>query len=254
MTAVSTNALTDRTAYNGEMDLSRDDRLRGALHKALSHELPNRMLAIQGLTRLLELDEGERLSPEGKEYVQRLAAAAQRTHLLVKALAEFVRTGRAGELPETVAVPSLLREAVAEVKQLCPGARFEYHFPQTDPCIRVARSALRQVALHLLRNASQAAEPERNPSITVGAREAGSAVEFWVSDNGCGLTPEDRGRLFEPFFRRFGTDGVGLGLFLVRHIVEGWNGSVRVESVPGEGSTFTVTVPSAVSHASGETL
>ncbi len=229
------------------MDPAHNDRLLTALQKALGHELPNRLLAIQGLTRLLDMEHGSSLDGDGKEYMQRLAAAAQRTHVLIKALADLIRLVRSAELPEVLSLPEALREAVAEVKQLCSGAAFEYHFPQTGPCVRVPRLALRQVALHLLRNAAQAALPDRSLRIAVGAREVGPSAEFWVSDNGRGIAAQQQAKLFEPFSGSAAA-GAGLGLFLVRHVIEAWGGVVRAESAPGQGSTFTVTLPSAPSR------
>ena len=72
--------------------------------------------------------------------------------------------------------------------------------------------------------------------------EAGDTVRIRVADNGCGIAPENRKRIFEPFcsMRQGGT---GLGLFLSLNFVRRWGGDIQVESVPGEGSTFEVTLP-----------
>ena len=67
------------------------------MQKALGHELPNQLIAVQGLARLLDT-ETERLSDDGKEYLQRLGAAAQRSHEMVRALADFLRALRAGKI------------------------------------------------------------------------------------------------------------------------------------------------------------
>jgi signal transduction histidine kinase len=217
------------------------ERLLALLQKALGHELPNRLLAIQGLARLLELEEANRLGPEGKDYLQRLAAAGQQTHHLVKALADFIRLVRAADLPETIVLVDALRDAAIEVKPLSPAAVFGYDFQQADLSLRLPRSAFRQVALQLLRNAAQAGAPDRPLHIEVGARDDGAVIAFWVKDNGRGMTPESQARLFEPFIRR--ESGIGLGLSIVRHLVESWNGSLQVESMPTKGSTFTVMVP-----------
>jgi signal transduction histidine kinase len=217
------------------------ERFLTLLQKALAHELPNRLVAIQGLTRLLELEEADKLGTDGKDYLRRLAAAGQQTHVLVKALADFIRIVRTTDVPESLAITDALREAVVEVKPLCPGASIEYDFPKAALNVRLPRSAFRQVAVQLLRNAAQAADPERGLRIEVGAGTNHAAVEFWVNDNGRGLTPEQQARLFEPFVRR--ETGAGLGLILVRHLVESWNGALRIESTAGQGSKFIVTVP-----------
>ena len=86
----------------------RIDHLLALLQKALGHDLPNQLLAIQGLARQLEMDQTERLDDEGKDYLCRLAAAARRTHDEVRGLADLVRAERS-------------------VKALLPGQAVEYH-------------------------------------------------------------------------------------------------------------------------------
>jgi signal transduction histidine kinase len=218
----------------------RSDRLLALLQRALGHELPNRLIAIQGFVQLLSLEEADHLGAEGKEYLQRLTAATQRTAGLIKALAEFVRSARDSEVAETFTLNEALREAVAEVKQLYPQTNIGYDLTEPGPRVRVSRAAFRRVAVHLLRNACQAAAPTRELRIEVGACESPETVEFWVNDNGRGLTSLQLARLHEPFV---GKDGPGLGLTLVRHLVESWGGTVRVQSEPDQGSTFSVSVP-----------
>jgi signal transduction histidine kinase len=86
------------------------------------------------------------------------------------------------------------------------------------------------------------------PQVELGATDLGNGyVRFWVRDNGKGLTPEQQTRLFTPFERleQKSTKGHGLGLSIVRRIVEKLGGEVGVESVVGEGSTFYFTLPAA---------
>jgi signal transduction histidine kinase len=85
------------------------------------------------------------------------------------------------------------------------------------------------------------------PRLSLGATsQTDGQIEFWVQDNGAGLTPEEQTRLFVPFTRlsEAQTEGYGLGLSIVRRIVEKLGGQVGVESVRGEGSRFSFTLPS----------
>src|SRR5205085_1375403 len=79
---------------------ARQERLLAMLQKALGHELPNRLIAVRGLAALLELEDGARLGAEGREYLARLAAEADRAHALVFALAEAVRWQRPAAPPQ----------------------------------------------------------------------------------------------------------------------------------------------------------
>jgi signal transduction histidine kinase len=221
--------------------LERAERLLGCFQKAVNHELPNQIVALRGLMQMLLLEEQERLGPEGRDYLARLGAVAQRLQTLVAGLAELGRSYHDASPAEPVPLHDVAREAAAEVKKLSPAQEIEYHFQEPGPVLRVPCLALRQVLVQLLRNAVRAAVPGRALRIDVGGGPSGPGVEFWVRDNGRGIAAETQRRLFEPFP---GGDGTGLGLFLVRQIVDGWGGSVRAQSEPGGGSVFIITLSS----------
>jgi signal transduction histidine kinase len=219
-----------------------DDQLLALLQKALGHELPNQLIAVQGLARLLDADARDRLGDDGRDYLQRLSAAAQRAHEMVHSLADLIRALRAPRSTLRVPVADVVREAALEVNSLFPDCHFEYHFPQYGPFLTVPVTVLRQVVLHLLRHACQSAASRA--VIETGAREAAAGVEFWVRDDGPGLTADQQQKLFEPFACRDHKGvGFGLGPMLARQIVESWGGSVTVQSEAARGSTFRVSFP-----------
>jgi signal transduction histidine kinase len=228
--------------------LERAERLLAFFRRTLNHDLPNHLVAIQGLLQIVTLEEADRLSPAGREYVQRLVAAAARTHALVRGLAAIGRVGGSLCRAEPIPFAEVAREAIAEVNQLFPARAIEYHLEAALPTLTLPRAPLQQVLVQLLRNAVQAASDRVGPRITVGARATPTLEEFWVADNGRGLSAEQQQQLQE-FFT--GQDklalGGGLGLVLVRQIVEWWGGSLRVQSTPGQGSVFTVTAAAAPS-------
>lgn len=229
--------------------------LLACYQQALGHELPNRLVSLQGLARLLADGEGRHLGPEGREYLGRLADLARQTDRLVRALADIGRLCRDARAGGPTAVEEVAREAAAEVHVLYDGPPIVYDFPQDLPAAAVSRQSLYQVLVQLLRNAVRAVGAGRPPSsfpekagpaagrVQVGARRAAGGVEVWVADDGPGLPPLPPERLFAPFQR--GGDGPGLGLFLVRQVVACWGGCLRVESEPGQGTRFTLLVPHA---------
>ncbi len=107
---------------------------------------------------------------------------------------------------------------------------------------------LEQVFSNPVNNAIKYGRPGVPPAIRIRGRRVGPMVEFAVADNGIGIEPEHFDRIFE-MFRRLHTkdeyDGTGIGLAVVRKIVERHGGTVQVESMPGEGSTFSFTLPAA---------
>jgi signal transduction histidine kinase len=80
-------------------------------------------------------------------------------------------------------------------------------------------------------------------------------VRLSISDTGAGIPPDALPRIFDPFYSRRadGAEGTGLGLTICRAIIERWDGRIEVESTPGEGSTFTITLPRAEARLMGET-
>ena len=213
------------------------ERLVGCFQRALGHEFPNQFVALQGLARLLVEEQGDRLDDEGRSLLLRLADLARRADHLARALADVGRVLRDPGPVEDVALPDLAREAAAEVNLLFSGWSVEYHFPLEASVLPVSRRSLRLVLVHLLRNAVQAGGGRTAP-LEVGSRRTPEGVEWWVQDDGRGLSEIERRNLFECF----GGHGAGLGLFLVRQIVAAWGGAIGVRSAPGEGTTFTVLV------------
>ena len=219
------------------------DRLLAAYQQALGHELPNRLVAIQGLVQMLQLEEADKLGAEGREYLDQLAGLSRRAHEFVRALAEVGQTVRAALSAEPAEIADVAREAGTTVNQLYPHVSIEYHFSNPAPRLRVARPALYQVFVHLLRNAAQGAFGDQPLCIGVGGGNTPEGVEFWVTDGGPGLTETERGRLFDPFAARAkDAGGTGLGMFLVSQIVDAWSGKLDVESTVGKGTTFRVRV------------
>jgi two-component system phosphate regulon sensor histidine kinase PhoR len=224
--------------------LERAERLLACFGKAVGHELPSQLVVVQGLMRVLEDEAADQLAPEMREYLHRLGAVTQRARILVADLAELSRVGRNPQPPEAVNLAEAGPEAVAQVNQLFLGQPMEYHIAEGSPSLIVPAAALHQVLVQLLRHAVATAASDHPLRVEIGARRSGDGIELWVADNGRGLPAESQPHAFEPFARSAGEGDSGLGLFLVRHIVDSWGGTVQFHSAPGQGSTFTIFVRS----------
>jgi signal transduction histidine kinase len=217
---------------------ARLERLLGVLRQGLGHDLANQLVAVRGLASLLETDEAERLSADGRDYLKRLSAAAVRAHALVADLADVARLGRQ-ELAGTADLADAAAEAVASVRATAPRRPVEYQGPGQPLLLAVSASALARVLFLLLRRAVGPPADDRPLHVAVSARVAAGRAEVRVTDDAPALPAEFLGRLFEPF----GPAGEGFDLFVARWLVEGWGGTVRAESEPGRGNVFILTCP-----------
>jgi signal transduction histidine kinase len=250
------------TADRASVALEQAQALLACNQFVLGHELPNRLVVIQAFSRLLMEQYGPALDDEGRTMLERVATSAQRVDELARRLADIGRLCReldAEAPPETAgprlrtALAEVAREAVAEVNLMFTGQPVEYHLEEELPVLFVARRALHQVLVQLLRNAAQASVPARPLRVEVGAASGAAGPEFWVRDNGRGLPEDQAQRLFGAFSSHgpvgglpaSTTGGQGLGLFLVRQVVARWGGGLRVRSEPEQGTTVTVLLPSS---------
>jgi signal transduction histidine kinase len=220
------------------------ERLLTCLQKAVGHELPNHLVGLQGFIRLMELEEGEHLGPDGKVYLRRLAAGVRQTHELIKALAEVVRFGRQQLSSENVEPGEVFEEVVAEVKQLSPDQGIIYDWPRQAPALVVPRTALRLVLCRLLHQVMLAARPGETRRVEITVEAVPLGVEVRVVTDGQRVPVLHLAQLFEPFT---GNQGTGLELFLARQLVESWGGTIRAEDHPDGGWAFVFTAPAAVS-------
>ncbi len=249
--------LRDVTSRNAlERETVRSERLAaiGTLMAGVAHEINNPIaFLLANSERLLECS--EKLSARGdadlaaaaeeiRESARQSAEALKHVGTIVRELKSFTRTDDEDLAGVNVndCVESAATMALSEIKSR---ATLERDYAEL-PAIAVSPGQLVQVFLNLLVNAAQAiAEggPARN-RIRVETRSEGEWISVSVSDTGRGIPPELVGRLFEAHFttKPVGT-GTGLGLYICRKIVQGYGGRIEVQSQPGRGTTFTVSLP-----------
>jgi signal transduction histidine kinase len=197
-----------------------------------------------------------------RQYGQLVRSEGVRLTGLVEQILEFagLQSGQRAVSRLPVTIETLLGEAVAAARPAAAaaGVRIDLTIADGLPAVAGDEPALRRAFLNLIGNAVKYGAAAG--WVGVAARPAGSAVEIVVSDRGIGIEPADHDRIFEPFYRAADVvaaqiQGAGLGLSLVKRIVQAHGGRIRVASAPGEGSTFTVTLPAlngdAVNQSSG---
>jgi signal transduction histidine kinase len=210
----------------------------------VSHDLKAPLVAIEGMAEMLREHGAGRLDDTADHGLRRIHANVQRMKRLIADLLEFSRVGREGHRP--AAVPLL--EVVDAVLEEFAGAVRERGMTVTRPApvtLWGAPTHVEQVFRNLIDNAVKFAGDAGAPAIDVTAVDRGPMVECAVRDNGIGVDPAYHAKLFEIFHRLddTATEGTGVGLALVKKIVELNGGSVWVESAKGCGATFRFTWP-----------
>lgn len=193
---------------------------------------------------LVSAEDRSLLVEEFPESLRFIRASTSRMDGLIRAILQLSREGRRVLSPESVELGSLMDELVASLQQQADAANAKIEIGPL-PAIECDRLALEQIFGNLLDNAIKYLRPRVPGIIRVSAEETGPFVRVTVADNGRGIAPEDQERVFD-LFRRAGAQdrpGEGLGLAHVRALTRRLGGSIRLESTPGEGSRFTVSLP-----------
>jgi len=232
------NDITEAARLQQQLERHKKLSAMGEMAAGLAHQLRTPLA-----TALLY---AANLAKEGLRESDRLRFSErirERLHYLERMIQEmlmFVRGEALGE--EIFTLDSVVQELaqIMEPQMSGRGVRFAATGSAGGRCLRGGRKALSGALVNLLENALQACESGDVVKLEVEAR-GGEAIVH-VRDDGCGIAPELQERLFEPFFTTR-QEGTGLGLAIVRSVVEAHGGAVRVESVPGAGSTFTVRLP-----------
>jgi PAS domain S-box-containing protein len=209
---------------------------------SVSHDLRAPLRAIDGFSRLLGERYGSGLDEEGRDYVARVRNAAARMGSLIEALLKMARLGRGGIHPVALDVGRMAADIVGELRANEPGREVEVSIAPNLRAVGDA-SLVRNLLENLLGNAWKFTRDSRPARIEVG-REPGGA--FYVRDNGAGFPAEYADKLFRPFQRLHSQEefaGEGVGLASVRRIVERHGGTIRADSVQGQGATFAFTLP-----------
>lgn len=226
------------------------DRLKDEFIGGVSHELRRPLAAIKGYTASLLLPEARWEAAEQREFLQVIDEEADHLAALIDNLLDLARLG-AGSLRlscEPLHLPALADQMVRRIRAQAhlPAHAYELRFPARFPYVEGDSARIAQVLLNLLENAAKYAPP--GTPIVVEGRAEGALVAISVRDHGPGLTATQAARVFDKFYRvdsglTRATEGTGLGLALCRGVVEAHGGHISVEATPGQGCTFTFTLP-----------
>lgn len=212
---------------------------------AASHDLKSPLRAIDSLSQFIIEDTGDGLSEQSNTDLQELRRRVQKMEGLLDGLLEYSRSRKATFPMEEIKLSSLVQECI---DVLDVPDRFSVENSVVDINLIAPSPPLEQVIRNLIDNGVKHHDKPAG-KLSVSARQDAEYVEVTVSDDGPGIPPQYQGRIFEMFtkYKKSDTmDSNGIGLSIVKRIVEVHGGTILVESILGEGTTFRFTWPSTV--------
>jgi PAS domain S-box-containing protein len=229
--------------------LERSNRELDQFAYVTSHDLKAPLRGIANLSRWIEEDLGERVNAEARGHLDLLRGRVSRMEALIDAILEYSRVGRKKGKVEPVPVRRLLDDVV---DLLAPPPGFAVTLPPEMPVVRTERARLQQVFMNLIGNAIKHHPEKERGAVAVGVEDAGAFWRFSVSDNGRGIPRRFHEKVFAVFQTleaRDKVEGTGIGLAIVKKVVESKGGRVELESDEGQGATFRFTWPKAEAGA-----
>ncbi|MBI2866698.1 MAG: histidine kinase, partial [Chloroflexi bacterium] len=227
------------------------DRRKDAFVSIASHEIRTPMSSIMGFTELLL--QRDPPPPKRKEWLERIQRNSLRVANIVDDLLNVsrIQSGKLSLTIEPVPLPHLIEETMSVIRLLTDKHEFVIAIPSECPLALADRDKLNQVLTNLLDNAVKYSPEGGNITVTAGFDAGRGHVVLSVADQGMGIAPKDQERLFTTFSRirrpeTASIRGTGLGLYIVKGLVELMKGQVWVESKLGSGSTFYVSLPAVI--------
>ncbi len=229
--------------------LTRINKMQGDFVAVASHELKTPLTSISAYTEALLRQDDLPAFTQTREFLGVIREESERLLRMVNRILDFSRSDLGERLlnRQVVDLEPLVRDTVRALEPLVAarGLRLDIACPSLLPRVEVDPDLIRQVLMNLLNNAVK--YTPAGGLVCVRACEDAATVRVTVSDTGPGIPPEDLRRIFRQFYRvgggTEGVEGQGLGLAIVKNIIDLHGGHIDVQSVPGEGASFTFHLP-----------
>jgi len=249
--------ISERKRVERELLLAKEEAERASAVKSeflakMSHELRTPLNAVIGFSEFLKMKGAGELNEKQERYIDNILNSGKHLFGIISDMLDLVKVESGEKLPlslESFPAPEAIDETLIFVNEKAAQKKIVIT-KEIDPglgAIIADKLRFKQILMNLLDNAIKFSKPEGG-MITIAARKADGMAQFSVSDTGIGIKEEDMGKLFDLFHqvdsgisRKYG--GAGIGLPIVKQLVEQHGGRILVESIYGEGTTFTFTLP-----------
>ena len=215
----------------------------------VSHDLKAPLVSIQGMAQLLTEEAGPRLAEDDRFYLSRITENVRHLSALLEDLLTLSRIGRVDTEVSAVSLAEIAEGAQQDLAVQLESRSVKLTIESSMPSVAANPNRLREAFVNLIDNAIKYTPAERNPEIRIGARAFGSdSVECWIEDNGVGINPEQRERVFGLFARlpdgkALHANGTGVGLAVVARIIQSSGGRIWIEDGSMGGTSFHMTLP-----------
>ncbi|HKY56010.1 MAG TPA: ATP-binding protein, partial [Anaerolineales bacterium] len=217
----------------------------------VSHDLKSPLITIGGFIGLLEEDARLGNKVKFENDLKRIREAKDKMHRLLNELLELSRIGRLMNPPTNVPFGTIINEALELTRGRLMAGNTQVEVQGDPPVVYGDRVRLVEVMQNLIENAAKFSSDQEEPLIEIGMRRENHEGVFYVKDNGIGIAPKYHQRIFGLFDKLDPMgEGTGVGLALVKRIIELHGGRIGVESEKGKGATFYFTLPLAEQEVS----
>jgi len=213
----------------------------------ISHDLKAPLVTIQGFGALLKRKYGNELDEGAMHYVDTIISGAQDLNTLVTDILALSRARRGAHKKANVSLLDVVHSCIRSLQSIIETKGAVVVVPKELPGVLYNPTQLQEVLTNLISNALNYSKPDEKPKIELGCKSAEKEDIIWITDNGIGIEEINLDKIFKPF-ERIARDqkGTGIGLSIVKSIIEKHGGRIWIESKFGEGSTFYFTVPKEV--------
>lgn len=212
----------------------------------VSHDLKSPIVSIEGFSAIMLNDYKDRLDETARHYLERIQSNANQMERLIADLLELSRIGRVVNPFEDVSVLEVVNRALDDFALSLKERKIQVHVQDDMPIIWCDPQRLLQVFMNLIGNSIKFTGQQREPHIEIGCADKQSHYLLHVKDNGIGIDEKYHEKifgLFQGLHNLKGAEGTGVGLTIVRRIIDNHGGKVWVESSEGTGATFYFTLP-----------
>lgn len=254
-TALANRVYCQRVEEQKEL-LSKRNKDMEVFVSAVSHDMKTPIITVKGFINLINKKYKEKLPKELNKYVYQIGKGVDRMEELVKDLLNLSRVEKVLTKRENISLDEVLQASLKSIRPLIRHRKPKIKIAGERPIILGNWLAFFQIFTNLIANAIKYTPDERKPEVKIFIGRKDDGWLFIVSDNGIGLTEKEKSKVFEPFtkVKTLSREGSGVGLSIVKRIVEGLCGKIWLESEKGNGSSFYIFLPTEeIKNAEGET-